>query len=73
MRGSNTGELLFEEVFVPAENVLGQVDGGVKVLMEGLDIERLVLSSGPLGYATLATLINIYHEIDCYQHHGSRP
>ena len=49
MRGSNTGELSFEDVFVPAENVLGQVDGGVKVLMEGLDIERLVLSSGPLG------------------------
>ena len=52
MRGSNTGELVFEDVFVPSENVLGQVDGGVRVLMEGLDIERLVLSSGPLGYAT---------------------
>lgn len=49
MRGSNTGELVFEDVFVPDENVLGQVNKGVKVLMEGLDIERLVLSAGPLG------------------------
>ncbi|MCJ1309920.1 hypothetical protein MMC25_003581 [Agyrium rufum] len=49
MRGSNTGELVFEDVFVPNENILGQVNRGVKVLMEGLDIERLVLSSGPLG------------------------
>ncbi|KAI9811981.1 MAG: hypothetical protein M1832_000646 [Thelocarpon impressellum] len=49
MRGSNTGELVFDNVFVPADNVLGEVNGGVKVLMEGLDIERLVLSAGPLG------------------------
>jgi isovaleryl-CoA dehydrogenase len=49
MRGSNTGELVFDRVFVPKENVLGQINHGVKVLMEGLDIERLVLSSGPLG------------------------
>lgn len=49
MRGSNTGELVFDGVFVPAENVLGAVNGGVRVLMEGLDLERLVLSSGPLG------------------------
>ena len=49
MRGSNTGELIFEDVFVPQENVLGQVNHGVRVLMEGLDIERLVLSAGPLG------------------------
>ena len=49
MRGSNTGELMFEDVFVPQENVLGQVNHGVRVLMEGLDIERLVLSAGPLG------------------------
>ncbi|KAI0897564.1 acyl-CoA dehydrogenase NM domain-like protein [Annulohypoxylon nitens] len=49
MRGSNTGELVFDSVFVPAENVLGKVDGGVRVLMEGLDLERLVLSAGPLG------------------------
>ncbi|KAF2015655.1 isovaleryl-CoA dehydrogenase mitochondrial precursor [Aaosphaeria arxii CBS 175.79] len=49
MRGSNTGELVFEDVFVPKENVLGQVNKGVRVLMEGLDLERLVLSAGPLG------------------------
>lgn len=49
MRGSNTGELVFEDVFVPKENILGQVNGGVRVLMEGLDLERLVLSAGPLG------------------------
>jgi isovaleryl-CoA dehydrogenase len=49
MRGSNTGELVFDAVFVPTENVLGEVNHGVKVLMEGLDLERLVLSAGPLG------------------------
>ncbi|KAI1379114.1 isovaleryl-CoA dehydrogenase [Hypoxylon crocopeplum] len=49
MRGSNTGELVFDNVFVAEENILGQVNGGVRVLMEGLDLERLVLSAGPLG------------------------
>jgi isovaleryl-CoA dehydrogenase len=49
MRGSNTGELIFEDVFVPRENLLGEVNRGVRVLMEGLDLERLVLSAGPLG------------------------
>lgn len=49
MRGSNTGELVFEDVFVPEGNILGQVNRGVKVLMEGLDVERLVLSAGSLG------------------------
>ncbi|KAK2748916.1 hypothetical protein FQN57_007199 [Myotisia sp. PD_48] len=49
MRGSNTGELIFEDVFVPHKNVLGEINRGVKVLMEGLDLERLVLSAGPLG------------------------
>ncbi|OJD11971.1 hypothetical protein AJ78_07372 [Emergomyces pasteurianus Ep9510] len=49
MRGSNTGELIFEDVFVPQENMLGELNRGVKVLMEGLDLERLVLSAGPLG------------------------
>ncbi|KAI5305733.1 hypothetical protein KEM56_003474 [Ascosphaera pollenicola] len=49
MRGSNTGELVFSDVFVPYENILGKVNGGVRVLMEGLDLERLVLSAGPLG------------------------
>ncbi|EXJ62948.1 isovaleryl-CoA dehydrogenase [Cladophialophora yegresii CBS 114405] len=49
MRGSNTGELVFDNVFVPQENMLGPVNKGVTVLMEGLDLERLVLSAGPLG------------------------
>ena len=49
MRGSNTGELVFENCHVPAENVLGLEGGGVKVLMSGLDFERLVLAGGPLG------------------------
>ncbi|KAL7621475.1 hypothetical protein AAE478_008798 [Parahypoxylon ruwenzoriense] len=49
MRGSNTGELVFDNVFVPDADVLGAVNGGVRVLMEGLDLERLVLSGGPLG------------------------
>ena len=52
MRGSNTGELIFEDVFVPNENILGDVNKGVRVLMEGLDLERLVLSAGPIGYAS---------------------
>ncbi|KAL8740381.1 MAG: hypothetical protein Q9190_006911, partial [Brigantiaea leucoxantha] len=45
MRGSNTGELVFDSVFVPEENVLGEINRGVRVLMEGLDIERMVLSA----------------------------
>ena len=49
MRGSNTSELLFEDCEVPAENVLGRIGEGVRVLMSGLDYERLVLSGGPLG------------------------
>lgn len=49
MRGSNTGELVFDSVFVPSSHILGSLNRGVKVLMEGLDIERLVLSAGPLG------------------------
>ncbi len=49
MRGSDTGELVFEDCEVPEDNVLGQVDGGVRVLMSGLDYERLVLAGGPLG------------------------
>jgi isovaleryl-CoA dehydrogenase len=49
MRGSNTCELVFEDCEVPAENVLGQLNGGVRVLMSGLDYERVVLSGGPLG------------------------
>ncbi|WP_422845299.1 isovaleryl-CoA dehydrogenase [Acidovorax sp. M2(2025)] len=49
MRGSHTGELVFQDVEVPAENVLGTVNGGAKVLMSGLDYERAVLTGGPLG------------------------
>lgn len=49
MRGSQTGELVFKDVEVPAENVLGTVGGGTKVLMSGLDYERAVLAAGPIG------------------------
>ena len=49
MRGSNTCELVFEDCEVPAENVIGEVGGGVHVLMSGLDYERAVLAAGPLG------------------------
>ncbi len=49
MRGSNTCELVFQNCEIPAENILGQVHQGVKVLMSGLNTERLVLSGGPLG------------------------
>ncbi|MDX5360698.1 MAG: isovaleryl-CoA dehydrogenase, partial [Alphaproteobacteria bacterium] len=49
MRGSNTGELVFEDCEVPEENVMGAVGKGVNVLMSGLDYERAVLAAGPLG------------------------
>ena len=49
MRGSDTAELVFEDCEVPEENVLGGVGHGMKVLMSGLDYERIVLSAGPLG------------------------
>jgi isovaleryl-CoA dehydrogenase len=49
LRGSDTCELVFEDCEVPAENVLGDVGGGVTVLMSGLDYERVVLAAGPLG------------------------
>ena len=49
MRGSSTSELVFDECEVPAENLLGQENQGVRVLMRGLDYERVVLSGGPLG------------------------
>jgi isovaleryl-CoA dehydrogenase len=49
MRGSHTGELVFRDCAVPAHNVLGQVNGGVRVLMSGLDYERAVLAAGPIG------------------------
>lgn len=49
MRGSNTCELVFENCEIPPENVLGQINEGVYILMRGLDSERLVLSGGPIG------------------------
>jgi isovaleryl-CoA dehydrogenase len=49
MRGSHTGELVFQNVEVPAENILGGLNQGAKVLMSGLDYERAVLAAGPLG------------------------
>jgi len=49
MRGSQTGELVFENVEVPHDNVLGVLNGGAKVLMSGLDYERAVLAAGPVG------------------------
>ena len=64
MRGSNTCELVFENVEVPEENVLGQVDGGVAVLMSGLDYERAVLAGGPLGImqAAMDVVVPYVHE-----------
>jgi isovaleryl-CoA dehydrogenase len=49
MRGSNTCELVFDDCFVSADNVLGELNGGVRVLMSGLDYERTVLAAGPVG------------------------
>ncbi|MBI1620711.1 isovaleryl-CoA dehydrogenase [Aquamicrobium zhengzhouense] len=54
MRGSNTGELVFQDVEVPFENVLHEEGRGVEVLMSGLDYERVVLSGGPLGIMAAA-------------------
>jgi isovaleryl-CoA dehydrogenase len=64
MRGSNTCELVFEDCEVPADNVLGAVGGGVRVLMSGLDYERVVLSGGPLGImaACLDAVLPYVHE-----------
>jgi isovaleryl-CoA dehydrogenase len=64
MRGSDTCELVFQDCEVPEENVLGQVGGGVRVLMSGLDYERLVLAGGPLGImqACMDVVIPYLHE-----------
>ena len=64
MRGSNTGELVFDNCEVPAENVLGAIDGGVGVLMSGLDYERAVLAGGPLGImqACMDVVLPYIHE-----------
>ncbi|MGM0703647.1 MAG: isovaleryl-CoA dehydrogenase [Pseudomonadota bacterium] len=64
MRGSNTCELVFEDCEVPVENVLGEVNRGVKVLMSGLDYERTVLAAGPIGImqAALDVVVPYIHE-----------
>ena len=64
MRGSHTGELVFQDCEVPAENVLGGLGAGVKVLMSGLDFERAVLSGGPLGImsACMDVVVPYVHE-----------
>ena len=59
MRGSNTCELVFEDCEIPAENVLGEVNQGVRVLMRGLNTERLVLTGGPLGLMQAAMDITL--------------
>jgi isovaleryl-CoA dehydrogenase len=64
MRGSDTGELVFQDCEVPEENVLGEVGRGVNVLMSGLDYERAVLAAGPLGImqAALDVVLPYVHE-----------
>ncbi len=64
MRGSHTGELVFEDCEIPEENVLGRLNGGVGVLMSGLDYERAVLAAGPLGImqACLDVVVPYIHE-----------
>ncbi|WP_234266428.1 isovaleryl-CoA dehydrogenase [Hydrogenophaga sp. NFH-34] len=64
MRGSHTGELVFQDVEVPAENILGGLNMGAKVLMSGLDYERAVLTGGPLGImqAVMDNVIPYIHD-----------
>jgi isovaleryl-CoA dehydrogenase len=64
MRGSPTSELVFEDCEIPEENVLGAVNGGVRVLMSGLDYERAVLAAGPIGImqACLDVVVPYIHE-----------
>jgi isovaleryl-CoA dehydrogenase len=64
MRGSSTCELVFENCLVPAANLLGELNGGVRVLMKGLDYERAVLGGGPLGLmaAALDLVLPYIHE-----------
>ena len=64
MRGSNTGELIFQNCRVPAANILGQVNTGIEVLMSGLDYERVVLSAGPIGImqACMDSVVPYSHE-----------
>jgi len=64
MRGSNTCELVFNDCFVPEENILGELNQGVKVLMSGLDYERVILAAGPVGImqACLDVVLPYIHE-----------
>jgi isovaleryl-CoA dehydrogenase len=64
MRGSDTGELVFEDCEVPAENLLGHLNQGVRVLMSGLDYERAVLAGGPIGLmqAAMDVVLPYVHE-----------
>ena len=64
MRGSNTGELVFNNVEVPAENLLGELNRGAAVLMSGLDFERAVLAAGPTGImqACMDAVVPYVHE-----------
>jgi len=64
MRGSNTSELIFEDCAVPEENMLGELNTGVQLLMSGLDYERVVLSGGPLGImqACMDVVLPYVHE-----------
>jgi isovaleryl-CoA dehydrogenase len=64
MRGSDTGELVFEDCEVPAENLLGEANRGVNVLMSGLDYERAVLAAGPVGImqAAMDVVIPYVHQ-----------
>ncbi|MBB6250892.1 isovaleryl-CoA dehydrogenase [Nitrospirillum iridis] len=64
MRGSHTGELVFQDCEVPEENILGHLGGGVRVLMSGLDYERAVLAAGPLGImqACLDVVVPYVHD-----------
>ena len=64
MRGSDTCELIFEDCEVPEENILGQLNDGVRVLMSGLDYERAVLAAGPLGIMQAAIDISISYVHD---------
>jgi isovaleryl-CoA dehydrogenase len=64
MRGSNTGELVFRDVEVPADNLLGELNRGAAVLMSGLDFERAVLAAGPTGImlACMDAVVPYVHE-----------
>jgi isovaleryl-CoA dehydrogenase len=64
MRGSDTSELVFQDCEVPEENIVGKLNEGVKVLMSGLDYERVVLAAGPLGLmqAAMDVVLPYVHE-----------